>query len=162
MLELFKSLLHAAKQCIPRGHRNNYVPFWDQECKTLHRSFLQTCFFFTETFWSLFCRDIFVTDISVICLAVVSKLTISVYFQTFWPKWPNFFWSFQRRFGVWPKKHLQSPVLTDFDRASSPYFHGSTRKKRSNGKKLSSPFTFHAPAAKHGAPLTPWLPWICL
>ena len=32
-------LLFAAKQCIPRGRRKNYVPCWDKECDTLYRSF---------------------------------------------------------------------------------------------------------------------------
>jgi len=36
-----ESLLSAAKQCIPRGRRKNYVPGWDKECKTLYRSFMQ-------------------------------------------------------------------------------------------------------------------------
>jgi len=30
-------LLSAAKQCIPRGRRKNYVPCWDEECETLYR-----------------------------------------------------------------------------------------------------------------------------
>jgi len=34
-----ESLLFAAKQCIPRGRRKNYVPCWDKECETLCRSF---------------------------------------------------------------------------------------------------------------------------
>ena len=46
-------------------------------------------------------------DISVICLAVVLEFTVTVfisqYFQTFWPKWLNFFRSFQKHFGLWPK-----------------------------------------------------------
>jgi len=46
-------------------------------------------------------------NISVICLAVVLKLAITVFFslylQTFWPKWLNFFQSFQKRFGLWLK-----------------------------------------------------------
>jgi len=46
--------------------------------------------------------------ISVICLTVAFKLTvavfISIYFQTLWPKWLNFFRSFQKHFGPWPKK----------------------------------------------------------
>jgi len=29
----------------------------------------------------------------------------SLYFQRFWPKWLNFFLSFQKRFGIWLKKH---------------------------------------------------------
>ena len=36
-----KSLLSAAKQCSPRGRRKTYVPCWDKECKTLHRSFIR-------------------------------------------------------------------------------------------------------------------------
>jgi len=48
-------------------------------------------------------------DIAVICLRVVLKLAvalfISLYFQTFWSKWLNFFRSFQKHFGVWPKKN---------------------------------------------------------
>ena len=34
-----ESLLSAAKQCIPRGRRKNYVPCWDKECETLCCSF---------------------------------------------------------------------------------------------------------------------------
>jgi len=39
--EFCESLLFAAKQCIPRGRRKKYVPYWDKECETLHRSFLR-------------------------------------------------------------------------------------------------------------------------
>ena len=46
-------------------------------------------------------------NISVICLTVLLKLAMKVYFspcfQTFWSKWLNFFRSFQKRFGVWPQ-----------------------------------------------------------
>jgi len=35
------SLLSAAKQCIPRGRRKNYVPYWDKECETLYCSFIR-------------------------------------------------------------------------------------------------------------------------
>ena len=34
-----ESLLSAAKQCIPRGLRKNYVAWWDKECEILYRSF---------------------------------------------------------------------------------------------------------------------------
>jgi len=47
-------------------------------------------------------------NISVICLTVVSKVAVAVfinlYFQIFWPKWLYFFRSFQKCFGLWPKK----------------------------------------------------------
>jgi len=36
-----ESLLSAAKQCIPRDRRKNYVPCWDKECETLYRSFIR-------------------------------------------------------------------------------------------------------------------------
>ena len=36
-----ESLFSAAKQCIPRGRRMNYVPCWDKECETLYRSFIR-------------------------------------------------------------------------------------------------------------------------
>jgi len=39
--ELCESLLLAAKQCIPLRRRNNYVPCWDKECKTLCHSFVR-------------------------------------------------------------------------------------------------------------------------
>jgi len=39
--DLCESLLFAAKQCIPRGRRRNYVPCWDKECETLYRSFIR-------------------------------------------------------------------------------------------------------------------------
>ena len=48
-------------------------------------------------------------NISVICLTVAVTLAVAVffslYFQTFWPKWLNCFWSFQKHFGLWPKKN---------------------------------------------------------
>ena len=34
-----ESLVSAAKQCIPRSRRKNYVPCWDKECETLCCSF---------------------------------------------------------------------------------------------------------------------------
>jgi len=33
-----ESLLSAAKQCLPRDRRKNYVPCWDNECGTLYSS----------------------------------------------------------------------------------------------------------------------------
>jgi len=39
--DLCESLLSAAKQCIPRDRRKNYVPCWDKECETLYRSFIR-------------------------------------------------------------------------------------------------------------------------
>jgi len=36
-----ESLLSAAKHCIPRGRRKNYVPCWDKECETLYRFFIR-------------------------------------------------------------------------------------------------------------------------
>ena len=32
----------AAKQTIPRGYRNNYIPCWDAECESLYKTFLQS------------------------------------------------------------------------------------------------------------------------
>jgi len=37
--DFWESLLFAAKQCITRGRRKNYVPCWDKECETLYHSF---------------------------------------------------------------------------------------------------------------------------
>jgi len=51
-------------------------------------------------------------DISVICLTVVWKLAatmfISLYFQTFWPKWLNFFRSFQKTFRSMTEENPES------------------------------------------------------
>jgi len=62
---------------------------------------------FAETFRSFLLRHFGHWNISVVCLTVVLKLTKTVlfclYFQMFWPKWLNFFRSFQKRFGLWPK-----------------------------------------------------------
>ena len=75
-------------------------------------------FFFTETFRSFVCGDIWV-----ICLTVVLKLAvavfISLYFQTFSPKWRNFFRSFQKNFRLWPKKTA----------CSKPIFHMKLHRK---------------------------------
>jgi len=69
----------------------------------------QSVFFFAETFRSFLLRHFGHWNISVICLTVVLKLTITVffslYFETFWPKWLNFFRSFQKRSGLWPKNN---------------------------------------------------------
>ena len=32
----------AAKKTIPRGYRNNYIPYWDVECESLYKTFLQS------------------------------------------------------------------------------------------------------------------------
>ena len=32
----------AAKETIPRGYRNNYIPCWDAECESLYKTFLQS------------------------------------------------------------------------------------------------------------------------
>jgi len=35
-----ESVLSAAKQCIPRDRRKNYLPCWEKECETFYRSFI--------------------------------------------------------------------------------------------------------------------------
>ena len=32
----------ASKKTIPRGYRNNYIPYWDAECESLYKTFLQS------------------------------------------------------------------------------------------------------------------------
>ena len=32
----------AVKKTIPRGYRNNYIPYWDAECESLYKTFLQS------------------------------------------------------------------------------------------------------------------------
>ena len=32
----------AAKKIIPRGYRNNYIPFWNAKCESLYKTFLQS------------------------------------------------------------------------------------------------------------------------
>ena len=32
----------AAKKTIPRGYRNNYIPYWDAKCESLYKIFLQS------------------------------------------------------------------------------------------------------------------------
>ena len=32
----------AAKKTIPGGYRNNYIPYWDAECESLYKTFLQS------------------------------------------------------------------------------------------------------------------------
>ena len=34
-----KTILHAAKHSVPRGHRNKYIPCWDDTCEALYRDF---------------------------------------------------------------------------------------------------------------------------
>jgi len=55
------------------------------------------CYFFADTIWSMK---------PVICLSFIRTyhtVFISLYFQTFWLKLYNFFLSFQKHFGLWPK-----------------------------------------------------------
>ena len=78
--------------------------------------YLENCFSFSETFRSFLLSNFVYWNISVICFIVVLKLTvavfISLYFQTFWLKWLNFFWSFQNRFGISPKKKIGKTNLS--------------------------------------------------
>jgi len=74
-----------------------------------HNSFCEPGGEFNTTFLSLRHFGHFLRDISVICLTVVWKLTvtvfISLYFQRFWPKWLSFFSVIQKHSGLWPKKN---------------------------------------------------------
>jgi len=69
---------------------------------------LHTVFFSLRHFGHFLLRYFGHWNISVICLTVVLKLAVTKFFnlcfQTFWPKWLNFFRSFQNHFGLWPKK----------------------------------------------------------
>ena len=73
--------------------------------------------FFRWNITIIFCCDIFGHwNISVICLTVAWKLAVTVFsslnFQTFWPKWLNFFRSFHKRFrSMTEKKQLLRRVL---------------------------------------------------
>jgi len=55
---------------------------------------------FAEKFWSLKHFD----HLSHSCIKTHHNSVFSLYFQTFSPKWLNFFRSFQKRFSLWPKK----------------------------------------------------------
>jgi len=57
---------------------------------------------FAETFWPL--KHVGHLSHSCIKTRHITVL-VSLYFQTFWPKWFNFFRSFQNHFGLWPKKN---------------------------------------------------------
>jgi len=59
------------------------------------------CFFFAETFWSLNHFGY----LSHSYIKLTATVFFSLYFQTFWPKWLNFFQSLQKHFGLWPKKN---------------------------------------------------------
>jgi len=64
--------------------------------------------FFAEKFWSPrhFAR------LSHICIKLAVTVFVSQCFQPFWPKWLNFFRSFQKHFGLWPKKQPWSTRQT--------------------------------------------------
>jgi len=57
-----------------------------------------TCFFSLKHFGHLFHGCIKARRI---------KVFLSMYFQTFWPEWLNFFRSFRKRFGPWPKNSVE-------------------------------------------------------
>ena len=40
--DFYSTINKAAKQTIPRGYRNNYIPCWDVECESLYKTFLQS------------------------------------------------------------------------------------------------------------------------
>ena len=40
--DFYNTLKKAAKNTIPRGYRNNYIPCWDAECESLYKTFLQS------------------------------------------------------------------------------------------------------------------------
>jgi len=69
-----------------------------------------SCFFSLKHFVHFFLRHFDHWDIPVICLTVVLKLVlkvfISLYFQTFWPKWLNFFGHF-KKISVYDRKQNQ-------------------------------------------------------
>ena len=69
------------------------------DCSMMHVERLLKCStynlgFFRWVISVIFCWDILVTDISVVCLTVVLKFAITVFirlhFQKFWPKWSFF------------------------------------------------------------------------
>jgi len=66
-----------------------------------------TCLFVAEKFWSL--RNLGICPPVALKLAVTAF--ISLYFQTFWPKWHNFFRSFQTHFGLWPNKKTEIDTI---------------------------------------------------
>ena len=57
--------------------------------------------FLAETFWSLKHFD----HLSNSGIESRHNSVFSLYFQTFWPKWLDFFRSFQKRFSLWPRKN---------------------------------------------------------
>ena len=66
-------------------------------------------------------------DISDICLTVTLKLAIAVfislYFQSFWPKWPNFFRPFQKNYCLWPKKPARALFAVVWEALPSVVVH---------------------------------------
>ena len=40
--DVCNTIKKTAKKTIPRGYRNNYIPCWDAECKSLCKTFLQS------------------------------------------------------------------------------------------------------------------------
>ena len=40
--DVCNTIKKAAKKTIPCGYRNNYIPCWDAECESLHKTFLQS------------------------------------------------------------------------------------------------------------------------
>jgi len=54
-------------------------------------------------YWDKLVTETFRSFVSVGFKLVVTVF-ISLYYQTFWPKWLNFFRSFQKHLGLWPKK----------------------------------------------------------
>ena len=76
------------------------------------------CFFFSlKHVGHSLLRHFGLWNISVICVTVVLKLAITVffslYFLTFWPKSLDFFRSFQKRFSLWPKSDQKKLIWMD-------------------------------------------------
>jgi len=98
---------HCHNNCLTVAKRldSDNMKYALTSCHWYEWEFVENCYL-GQLFVSL--RHFGYWNVSVICLTVVLKLTVTVffslYFQTIWPKWFNVFQSFQTHFGLWLKK----------------------------------------------------------
>jgi len=85
-------------------------------------------FFFNERFWS-FLPETFWSFVSVLSKLAITVF-ISLYFQTFWLNWLNFFQSFQKHFSPWLKKNRLKPVIVNTLRTGVRYIRSSISAKK--------------------------------
>jgi len=85
---------------------SSVIKVWSRIWQILVKISYPICFLFVETFWSLK----YFGHLSQSCVKARQNSVFCLYFPTFWPKWLNFFRSFQKRFRLLPKNSRKKQI----------------------------------------------------